>query len=254
MALIKCTECGKEVSDKAAACPNCGAPIDAGTTPKVHSVQGGEVKPVKEKKKGSCLKTILIVVIAFFLFILFIGFLAGDDETTTSNNEPQKTEEADNATPETEKIEDATPKSETEKTDHVDNKSESKEVSNAFHVGDIVETSDSKITFISAKIYQSDNEFIVPEDGNVFYRFEFEFENTGSSDLAISSLISWNCYADGYAMNQSWVGDDVLDATISPGRKAKGAIYYEIPKDAKSIDVEYETNFWLENKIIFVVK
>lgn len=27
MALIKCTECGKEFSDKAAACPNCGCPI-----------------------------------------------------------------------------------------------------------------------------------------------------------------------------------------------------------------------------------
>ena len=27
MALIKCTECGKVVSDKAAACPNCGCPI-----------------------------------------------------------------------------------------------------------------------------------------------------------------------------------------------------------------------------------
>ncbi|MFZ6696827.1 zinc-ribbon domain-containing protein [Stenotrophomonas acidaminiphila] len=27
MALIKCTECGRELSDKAAACPGCGAPI-----------------------------------------------------------------------------------------------------------------------------------------------------------------------------------------------------------------------------------
>lgn len=27
MALIKCSECGKEVSDKASSCPNCGAPI-----------------------------------------------------------------------------------------------------------------------------------------------------------------------------------------------------------------------------------
>ncbi|NUM36675.1 MAG: zinc-ribbon domain-containing protein [Candidatus Brocadiae bacterium] len=27
MALISCTECGKEVSDKAASCPNCGVPI-----------------------------------------------------------------------------------------------------------------------------------------------------------------------------------------------------------------------------------
>lgn len=29
MALIKCKECGKEVSDKATACPACGAPIAA---------------------------------------------------------------------------------------------------------------------------------------------------------------------------------------------------------------------------------
>lgn len=28
MAIIKCPECGKEVSDKAKACPNCGVPID----------------------------------------------------------------------------------------------------------------------------------------------------------------------------------------------------------------------------------
>ena len=28
MAMIKCPECGKEVSDKAKNCPNCGTPID----------------------------------------------------------------------------------------------------------------------------------------------------------------------------------------------------------------------------------
>ena len=29
MALISCSECGKQISDKAAACPNCGAPVTA---------------------------------------------------------------------------------------------------------------------------------------------------------------------------------------------------------------------------------
>ena len=29
MALIKCSECGKEVSDKASSCPNCGAPVES---------------------------------------------------------------------------------------------------------------------------------------------------------------------------------------------------------------------------------
>lgn len=27
MALIKCSECGKEISNKAKTCPNCGAPV-----------------------------------------------------------------------------------------------------------------------------------------------------------------------------------------------------------------------------------
>ena len=33
MALIKCSECGREISDKAEACPGCGAPIAATTKP-----------------------------------------------------------------------------------------------------------------------------------------------------------------------------------------------------------------------------
>ncbi len=32
MALINCPECGKEVSDKATTCPNCGCPINSSIT------------------------------------------------------------------------------------------------------------------------------------------------------------------------------------------------------------------------------
>lgn len=28
MAIIKCSECGKKISDKATKCPSCGAPVD----------------------------------------------------------------------------------------------------------------------------------------------------------------------------------------------------------------------------------
>lgn len=39
MALIKCPECGKEISDRAGACPNCGCPIaDAPTSIKVRAL------------------------------------------------------------------------------------------------------------------------------------------------------------------------------------------------------------------------
>lgn len=36
MALIKCSECGREISDKASTCPGCGVPIVNTITPKIN--------------------------------------------------------------------------------------------------------------------------------------------------------------------------------------------------------------------------
>lgn len=67
MALIKCPECGKEISNKAKACPSCGCPLELpkeSTTIAAHS----SVAPPKRKKKHGCLITfiVLLVVSAFF--------------------------------------------------------------------------------------------------------------------------------------------------------------------------------------------
>lgn len=59
MALIKCPECGREVSDKALSCPNCGYPIsqdplewamDFETYPLVQASEQRETQPLGEKK------------------------------------------------------------------------------------------------------------------------------------------------------------------------------------------------------------
>lgn len=39
MALIKCSECKKEISDKAVTCPHCGAPVILAVVPKVDMAQ-----------------------------------------------------------------------------------------------------------------------------------------------------------------------------------------------------------------------
>ncbi len=57
MALIKCSECGKEVSDKASACPNCGYPIAEMSTsglvkiklPRTEQISGGWVGLLSSK-------------------------------------------------------------------------------------------------------------------------------------------------------------------------------------------------------------
>ena len=47
MALIKCTECGHEVSDKASMCPNCGCPIES-----LGAAQEEVIYEEPKKKKG----------------------------------------------------------------------------------------------------------------------------------------------------------------------------------------------------------
>lgn len=49
MSLIKCNECGKEVSSKARTCPNCGNPID--TSVKCPKCGSTNTRPISNSSK-----------------------------------------------------------------------------------------------------------------------------------------------------------------------------------------------------------
>jgi hypothetical protein len=68
------------------------------------------------------------------------------------------------------------------------------------------------------------------------------------------SSFSFDCFADGSACDTVYYRDDDLSATISPGRKAKGTVTFEVPDDAKVIEVEYEDNYWTSSRITFTVQ
>jgi hypothetical protein len=54
MALISCSECGKQVSDKASSCPNCGNPM---TTPRINVIQNQPILSAqKEESLMGCPK------------------------------------------------------------------------------------------------------------------------------------------------------------------------------------------------------
>jgi uncharacterized membrane protein YvbJ len=58
MAMIKCPECGKEISIEAQVCPNCGKPV--------------EQKVAPEQKEGSFLRNIDV---GYAIVLLIIGLL-----------------------------------------------------------------------------------------------------------------------------------------------------------------------------------
>lgn len=83
MALIKCPECGKDISDKAKSCPNCGYEINTvrygeeiGTGIKT-SIKGLNTT-ASPKKREICIKLIIIPLILFLVFFSF-GILIKSD-------------------------------------------------------------------------------------------------------------------------------------------------------------------------------
>lgn len=62
MALRKCAECGKDVSDRASVCPNCGNPLSGnrGTTVRVEAFPGQSLKvePELTSKKWKQIKLV----------------------------------------------------------------------------------------------------------------------------------------------------------------------------------------------------
>lgn len=216
-----CKHCKSEIPKGAKVCPNC------------------------RKKQGGIGKWIVIAVVA----IVLIAAVSGGGDNKDKN--PQKVGETTTGT--------ASAKEETSGND-ADNTSDTKqqeteEVSNVFQIGDVVETENFKITFVSAGAYESDNEFLQPKDGCEYWQFEFRFENISDTDQTVSSMMDWECYADNAKADQTWIGDDNgLDATLSAGRETQGTIYFEVPKDVQSVELEYDINFWQSDKIVFVGK
>ncbi len=76
MALIKCPECGKMISDKAPSCINCGLPIS--------SNNGSSEQPTAPKRKKRLWWVLLLVMLLIggFAYMLFMG---GDKPAPISN-------------------------------------------------------------------------------------------------------------------------------------------------------------------------
>jgi hypothetical protein len=91
MALINCSECGHQVSDKAAACPKCGNPIAAAlpqTPPPV-------VPP--PKNKASPFRAVLGTLAIICLVVVGLAVINGGDHvpSQTSSGEPMPASESE---------------------------------------------------------------------------------------------------------------------------------------------------------------
>ena len=71
MALIKCLECGKDISDKASACPHCGNPTTTkGVQPIETVTRINTVEYTRKKWKGYILTGVIMLFVGALMFLI----------------------------------------------------------------------------------------------------------------------------------------------------------------------------------------
>ena len=200
-------------------CKECGAEVSSkGVCPKCGKDQRNFF--VKHK------------VITFILIVIILGVIIGVNGS--GDNKSQSTQVTAN---ETSSNNDTTEKGNT-----------------VVNVGEEIETNDTKITFVSAQDYTSYKSYSAPKTGNKVVRAAVIFENISTSDIYLSNL---ECYADGEKCEEYYYADDYKSPTLeslSKGKRIKSVVYYQVPVNAKSIILEYETSVWTSKKIEFKIK
>ena len=91
-----------------------------------------------------------------------------------------------------------------------------------------------------------------PKDGNKYIKVVFEYVNNSDEDKYVS-IYDFDCYADDANCDEVYIGDDdFINTNLSPGRNVKFPVYFEVPKNAKSIELEYKN--YADEKALFIIK
>lgn len=193
-----------------------------------------KVCPQCRKKQGGKLKWIIIGIVV----VLIIGVAAGGGD-----DEPKKVAETST---------DAKATSESAQED------QSEEKETVFRKGEVAELNNVQVTLTDYK-ESAGSEYNTPAEGNVFLMSEFEIANNTDKEIAISSALSFDAYADDYALEYSFAAimekeGNQLDGTVAPGKKLKGWIGWEVPADYQNVEIHFTDNVWSSDKFVFVIE
>lgn len=181
------------------------------------------------------LKKLLFI---FSIICLFSGIIGCSATKTDTNNISTASDIAEN-----------TEKTEKEAEETTENKTYKK--------GETAKNDDVIITLDDYKTSKG-SEYNKPSDGKIFLLAEFEIQNKSDTDLNVSSALNFNAYSDDYALDYSLTAllekdGNQLDGAIAPGKKMKGWIGWEVPKDFSNVEINYKYNILNDEAFTFVI-
>lgn len=269
MALIKCPECGKEVSEKAGVCPNCGCPLTSGMTENKVVDNREFTKNGKLKKKQSKMSTIAAVLTIFGCTIP-IALIVGLIDLGTGTKEEKhsgsvfaiivflvaallyfpKIGKKENTVVDTTNT--TTQEQVSDATQEITETSSEEKISK----GQSFDNNGLKVTIddVNNDYTDYDKDWYSPEEGKKYIEVSFTFENTGDGDKYVS-IYDFDCYADNTLCEQTYsFGGDFMNTNLSSGRNVSFSTYYVVPTDANNIELEYTSNIWTDEKVVIKVQ
>lgn len=121
-----------------------------------------------------------------------------------------------------------------------------------FGFNDPAEHDGMKYTMLSYRESKG-SAFNKPDSGNVFLIVEFLIQNQGKSS-AFVSYYDFNAYCDDYQTDISFSAimetKTSLSGEIAPGKKMKGELAFEVPKNWRTFELHLSTG-WFSDEIIF---
>lgn len=219
-----CPKCGKEIGDSNF-CPNCGASV-AQPAQEEPSKKEKYVMSTEKKKKRKVAPIVIIVVAVLVVIVALFG----------NSSTPEKTGSVNPQSPSP-------------------SPSQTEEQQTVFGVGDIVSLDGVNVTFLGVEEIGG-TEFISPSDGNVYVLLEFEIDNQSESEIAVSSMMSFDAYFDDYSANINLgalaaTDEKQLDGTVAAGKKMSGVVGYEAPSDWNTVEIRFTPSFLSGKEIIF---
>jgi len=218
-----CRHCGMTIPKSAKTCPYC-----------------------RKKQKGGAGRIILFVILAIII-IMIISALAGGSNSGPkvsggSSSAASGAASSSAASGAAASSETAAPSGSTDGKINVE-------------VGQTFEKDGLSITFNSAnKDFKDYTQYEEPDSGNKYIEANFTYVNNGSSDAYVSTG-DFSCYADDTSAEETFLSTEkFFNTNLSKGRNVSFSVYFEVPKKAKSIVLEYTSNIWTDEKAYFIIK
>lgn len=125
------------------------------------------------------------------------------------------------------------------------------EDTNVDPIGKTVTVRDLKLTIESFGTIEDDNEFNKPDEGKEFVEIVMLAENTSKDNCYFSSA-DFDAYLDGFAIDEDFScrsasDNEYMSATLASGKKFRGSLCYQLPKDWKELEIIIDLNTFIDN-------